>query len=116
MLYNLLTDAVDKTRAVPIPEVALLAILGYAIVFFGIAFLIGIVWGGGQLMIKTKGKSFTFKKKKEETPAPAETPEVSTVEEDINDETVAVIMAALMAYYQQTNAKCDFTVKRIKRI
>ena len=36
--------------------------------------------------------------------------------EEITDETVAILMAAIMAYYQQTNPKCEFTVKRIKRI
>lgn len=112
MLYNLLTDAADKTRTVPIDEVTLLAVLGFAIVFIGIAFLIFVVWAVGQIMKKLDGLS----------PAPkqAEAPVQASVAQgsgdEVDEETVAVIMAALMAYYQQTNAKCDFTVKRIKRI
>ena len=35
---------------------------------------------------------------------------------DVDEETVAMIMAAIMAYYQTNNPKCEFTVKRIKRI
>ena len=42
-------------------------------------------------------------------PAPVQT-------EEIDEETVAVIMAALMAYYEKNNPKCAFTVKRIKRV
>ena len=43
MQYNLLASVVDKTRAVSIPEAALLALLGFAIVILGIAFLILIL-------------------------------------------------------------------------
>jgi trk system potassium uptake protein TrkH len=40
----------------------------------------------------------------------------SASSDELDEETVAVIMAALMAYYQTNNPKCEFTVKRIKRI
>lgn len=35
---------------------------------------------------------------------------------ELDEETVAVITAAIMAYYQNSNPKCEFTIKRIKRI
>ena len=115
MQYNLLASVVDKTRAVSIPEAALLALLGFAIVVLGIAFLILILSVSGKVMSKINAKSTAPKERKETKQA--EIPQaVQAVSDELDDETVAVIMAAIMAYYQQTNAKCDFKVKRIKRI
>ena len=37
-------------------------------------------------------------------------------DEVIDEETVAVITATIMAYYEQVNPKCEFVVRRIKRI
>jgi hypothetical protein len=37
-------------------------------------------------------------------------------EDELSDEVIAVITAAIAAYYQQENKKCEFTVKRIKRL
>ena len=112
---NLLNTASNQyASTLPIGEVAIYAVLGYLVVFVGIAFLIFIVWAVGQLVSKVNGKSFSLKKKvKKQVEQPIA---VQAVSDELDDETVAVIMAALMAYYQQTNAKCDFTVKRIKRI
>ena len=36
--------------------------------------------------------------------------------EEVSEETLAVITAALMAYYEMNNPKCEFTIKRIKRL
>jgi sodium pump decarboxylase gamma subunit len=114
MLNGLLANAGSDT-AVSIPEAALYALLGFATVFLGIAFLILVVWLVGKVMSKpivvpkTK-KEEVAKEVKQEAVAPLET------SEEISEETVAVITAAIMAYYQQTQAKCEFTVKRIKRI
>lgn len=113
MLNSLLTSAADKTRTVPISEAALYAVLGFAIVFVGIAFLILVVWLVGRAMVKANAG--VGKVKEIKTPV-AESIVVADVSEDLTDETVAVITAAIMAYYQQTNPKCEFTVKRIKRI
>ena len=111
MILNLLGSAADKTREVGIDEAALYALLGFLVVFVGIAFLIFVIWLVGRIM--TKGK-------KANTPSEIVTKsnndEINTlVEEEISEETVAVITAALMAYYQKNNPKCEFTVKRIKR-
>ena len=38
------------------------------------------------------------------------------ISDEITEETVAIITAAIMAYYEKNNPKCEFTVKRIKRI
>ena len=106
MLNNLLTS---------IPEAAIYAALGFSIVFLGIAFLILVVWLVGKAMEKS------VRKPKEKNTAPieektAKSLAVADATEEISEETVAVITAAIMAYYQQTKPKCEFTVKRIKRI
>ncbi len=109
MVYNLL--AADKTREVPVSEAALYALLGFLIVFVGIAFLIFVVWLVGKLMGKPKKMQKVEKKveKIEETPVVEDS-------EEFSEETVAVITAAIMAYYEANGVKCGFTVKRIKRI
>ena len=106
MLYSLL----NQYRAVGIGEAALYALLGFAVVFLGIAFLIFVVWLVGKIMVAVEKKPVKIKKVE---PAPV-TQAVS--EDELSDETVAVIMGALMAYYQANNPKCEFKVKRIKRI
>ncbi len=106
----------DEAPKATVGETALYAILGYLVVFIGIAFLIFVVWGIGKILSKINGESHSVEKNKKEEKKPVQTQAPQTTEDELNDETVAVIMAALMAYYQQTNAKCDFIVKRIKRI
>ena len=114
MLMNLLTSSLPEGgQIVGIGEAALYALIGILVVFAGIAFLILVVWLVGRLMKKT-GNNVQKEKpveKKENTPTP-----VSAESEEVDEETVAVIMAALMAYYEKNNPKCEFTVKRIKRI
>lgn len=116
MWMNLLTSSVPEGyREVSIGEASLYALIGFLVVFAGIAFLIFVVWLVGKLMAKTSGKAKEKKKTEapikelERIPAPVQT-------EEIDEETVAVIMAALMAYYEKNNPKCAFTVKRIKRV
>ena len=115
MLNGLLANVADKTRIVSIPEAALYALLGFATVFLGIAFLILVVWLVGKAMSKPIAapkakKEEVLKEVKQEASTPLET------SEEVSEETIAVITAAIMAYYQQTQPKCEFTVKRIKRI
>ena len=109
---NLLTDVVRAS----IGEAAIYALIGFIVVFIGIAFLIFIVWLVGQIMSKKNNqkKQCGYENKQEQPSTLASIPVAQ--EDELTDETVAVIMAALMAYYQQSNTKCDFVVKRIKRI
>ena len=111
MLYNLLAGS-ERTRTVPIGEAALYALLGFAVVFIGIIFLIFVVWLVGKIMAKVEGKP--VKVEKAEVKPAQEVAPVSV--DEFSEETIAVIMAALTAYYQTNNPKCEFTVKRIKRI
>ena len=99
-----------------IPEAALYAVVGFAIVFLGISFLILVVGLVGKVMNKTKAtpKAKETQAVKEEIATSLAVSKKET--EEISEETIAVITAAIMAYYQQTQPKCEFTVKRIKRI
>lgn len=111
-MWNLLATAADKTRVVDIGEVALLALLGFVIVVAGIAFLILVVWAVGKIMSSGAKKESQPKEVKA-----VETVELqATASDQVDEETVAVITAALMAYYVQENRRCEFIVKRIKRI
>ena len=111
MLNGLLANAGSET-AVSIPEAALYALLGFATVFLGIAFLILVVWLVGKVMSATAKKEKVQKAK----PEALETSPVAVKQDDLDEETVAIITAALMAYYVKENRRCEFTVKRIKRI
>ncbi|MBE5746674.1 MAG: hypothetical protein E7352_00655 [Clostridiales bacterium] len=114
MTLNLLAGAADKTREFSnVGEAALYALLGFLVVFCGIAFLIFVVWIVGKIMSQATGKTVK-KQPKEKVKEAQPTPKIDN--DEIDDETVAVITAAIMAYYQQNNPKCEFTVKRIKRI
>ncbi len=113
MAWNLLTSAADdRFRSANLGEAALYAGLGFLIVFVGIAFLIFIVWAVGQLITKFEQKA--AKPVKESAPKPEVV--AATSEDELSDEVIAVITAAIAAYYQQENKKCEFTVKRIKRL
>ena len=127
MTFNLLSATSDKFRSASAIEASLYALLGFAIVFLGIALLIFVVWLIGKLMVKYGFASAPKKATVKQSPAPAinevtenlavadATNSVQSMD-SVDSETVAVIMSALMAYYQTTNPKCEFTVKRIKRI
>ena len=116
MLTNLLTSSLPEGyQEASIGEASLYAFIGFLVVFAGIAFLILVVWLVGKFMARSNGSG----KIKEEKTTPIKELEhiPATVQsEEIDEETVAVIMAALMAYYEKNNPKCEFTVKRIKRI
>lgn len=112
MLLNLLSGAINVT----IGEAALYALIGFFVVFIGIAFLVLVVWAVGKIFSSFTTQTEHKKAKAALAEKPVETLTVDTAENEIPDETVAVIMAALMAYYQTTQPKCEFTVKRIKRI
>ena len=98
-------------------EAIIYAVLGWLIVFLGICFLIGVVVLVGHLMKKANGKQAgeVNQKIKEEKPK-ENVASVQAESEAIPEEVVAVITAAIMAYYEQNNPKCEFTVRRIKKI
>jgi sodium pump decarboxylase gamma subunit len=114
MLFNLLKDV----RKVEVGDAALYALIGFLVVFLGIAFLVFVVWLVGKILSSVTAKSDDKKTKAavlEKTVQPTNLMAENN-ENEIPDETIAVIMAALTAYYQKNQPKCEFTVKRIKRI
>ena len=113
MLSNLLDTTVDQY--ISKGTAALYALVGFIVVFIGIAFLILVVWAVGKIMSSKND----VQPKKEQPVKKVETVQQKTTvadSDEISEETLAVITAALMAYYQTNKPKCEFTVKRIKRI
>ncbi|MGN0812717.1 MAG: OadG family protein [Candidatus Coproplasma sp.] len=100
-------------------EPFLYALIGFVVVFVGILLIIFTIWLVGLIMKKTNNLEFLSKgKKKKVVETKTEEPKVTAVENDgeIPDEVKAAIIAAIMAYYEEKQEKCEFTVKRIKRI
>lgn len=100
-------------------EAALYALIGFIVVFVGIIIIIGIIWLVGLIMRKTNNLEFLTKRreKKVKSGKPEQTSESAATESDeIPAEVKAAIVAAIMAYYQENEDKCQFTVKRIKRL
>ncbi len=115
MLYNVLSNVVSKSRDVSIGEISLYALLGFLVVFLGITFLIFVVWAIGKAFTATKGNQKASKPEvKEVQNVPVVEPK--TDENEISEEIVAVITAAISAYYETVQPQCEFIVKRIKRI
>lgn len=114
MMINLLAEALDPLRRANAGEAALYATLGFLIVFLGIAFLIFVIWAIGKLVPALEAK--TKKVKVEAKSVQEEVKPQASVEDELSDEVIAVITAAIAAYYQKENKKCEFTVKRIKRL
>lgn len=98
----------------PVGDGAFYALFGFLFVFFGISILILLFSLLGKLMnyLKTHPR----KPKKTEKTVQDISESESVPEEGVSPEVVAAITAALMAYYEQEQAQCDFIVKRIKRI
>lgn len=100
------------------PEALVYALIGFVIVFVGIAIIIAVIWLIGLLMRKTNNLAFLTnigKKKKAQLESSVQ-PQTAVQNEDIPDEVKAAIVAAIMAYYESEQPKCEFKVKRIKRI
>lgn len=111
MMMNFLAAA-DAYRKATLGESALYAFLGFAVVFLGISFLIIVVWMVGKILSLAEGRKQKFTETEKVSDKLHQTPD----ENELSEETIAVIMAALAAYYEKENKKCEFTVKRIKRL
>ncbi len=102
-------------------EACVYALIGFLIVFLGIVLIIFIIWLIGLIMRKTDNLAFLHnwkqKIKGKKIAVRQETiSENNDDSDDIPDEVKAAIMAAIMAYYSRQSPKCEFKVKRIKRI
>ena len=90
---------------------AFYALFGLIFVILGITLLVLIFTGLGGAMKRINARKAKAAAPKQETPAAPSAPE-----DGVSPEVVAAITAALMAYYEEEQVKCDFVVKRIKRI
>ena len=109
----MLTNLLDGWFKFNVGEGAFYSVFGFVFVFLGIAVLILIFTLLGIIMKKVNERKAKKKTEGQQKPAAAPAPEA---EDGITPETVAVITAALMAYYEQENVPCDFVVRRIKKL
>lgn len=117
MLNNLLS-LINQEGSLGFGEACIYGLIGYLAVFTGIVLIICIIWLIGLLMRKTNNLEFLTKigKKKKKKAEKAVVEERAEQSEEIPAEVKAAIMAAIMAYYTAEQPKCEFKVKRIKRI
>ncbi len=96
----------------PVGEGAFYAVFGFVFVFLGITLLILIFTGLGKVMSVVNEK----KSRKNAHPpvSQAQTPKGEEMGDD--PELIAVITAAVAAYYEGENVPCDFIVRRIKKL
>ncbi len=113
MLRNLLVEE-GYPKTIGLGEAAINALIGFGVVFSGIAILVFVVWLVGRLMNQKTAKSAPQKKTAPVAPPKPQVKQENS--EEISEETLAVITAAIMAYYESQNRKCEFTVKRIRKI
>lgn len=90
---------------------AFYALFGFVFVFVGITLLIVILslLGKGMSKVNEKKAQQTAKKSAENVAS------APVVEAGIPPEVVAAITAAVAAYMEQEQSKCEFVVRRIKR-
>ena len=114
----MLTNLLDGWFKLNVGDGAFYSVFGFLFVFVGIVILVLLFTGLGRIMKEVNKPRPPRKKKKREKGSevkPAEEPAPS-VQEGITPELVAVISAAVAAYYEGENVKCDFVVKRIKKL
>lgn len=111
MIQNL-AALINEEGSLSLGEACIYALIGFAIIFIGITLIILIIQFIGFIMKKTDNLAVLSKKKTVKV-APATE---NAADEDVPDEVKAAIIAAIMAYYTAEKAKCDFKVKRIRRI
>ena len=117
MINNLLS-LINQEGSLEFGEACIYGLIGFLVVFAGIVLIIFIIWLIGLLMRKTNNLAFLTeigkRKKIKEQPVPAIQADGNA--DEIPDEVKAVIMAAIMCYYSEEAPKCEFIVKRIKKL
>ena len=95
----------------PIVNGLFVFILGLLVVFFGMIIIITAVTICGKIFASTETKP----QKKVEEPI-IEQVKPTTESEEVPEHVKVAIIAAISAYYFNAQSKCDFVVKKIKRI
>ncbi len=107
MLFNLLQAEQNSQQLI-------YGFLGLLIAFAVTFLLIGGIWLIGRLIDKARGEDDNFNVVS--NPVASNKQDEQQKDEQISDEVKVAIIAAIMAYYQEERPKCDFVVKRIKRL
>ncbi len=107
------TNLLDSWFKYPIGDGAFFSVFGFVFVFFGILLLIIIISILGKVIYglkRTEKKRDIIEEKQLELPIQAKE------DAKLDPQVVAAITAALMAYYQTEQPKCEFVVRRIRKI
>lgn len=117
-MVNSILALINQEGSLSFGEACIYALIGFGVVFAGIILIIFIIWLIGLIMRKTDNLAFLNKigKKKKKPEAAAVAENVSDSAEEVPAEVKAAIIAAIMAYYTEEAPKCEFKVKRIKRL
>lgn len=114
----MLTNLLDGWFQMDLGEGAFYSVFGFLFVFVGILFLILIFTVLGLIMKKINARKAIHEKElaKNKKGVPiVETSETEPEDEGVTPELVAIISAAIAAYMGESQ-KCDFVVRRIKRL
>ncbi len=96
--------------SISIGDGAIYSVFGLVFVMLGISLLVLI------FMLFGFGMKKWNERKKKEPPAPAPAPAPAEAAEGIPPEVVAAITAAVAVYLEGEQVKCDFVVRRIRKI
>ena len=103
------------TQRLSFGESLIYALIGFAIVFAGIAIIIACVWAIGKL-INAVSSGEKNSKAKTEPQEPIAAPVENIDGDDIPLDIRLAITVAVYCCLQEENSKCEFVVRKIKRI
>lgn len=95
----------------PVINGLLVFVIGMVVVFLGMTLIVVIVSICGKVMSKANG----VEKKPEEPVQEQPVAEIQPAHEEIPEPVKVAIIAAISAYYFNSQSKCDFVVRKIKR-
>ena len=107
---------INQEGSLSFGEACLYAVIGFLIVFIGIALIIFIIWLIGFVLRKTNNLEFLMKLGRKKPKAVQTEVTIPENDDEIPDEVKAAIIAAIMTYYSDKKPECEFRVRRIKRI
>ncbi len=105
-------NAAESWFQMNIGEAGLYTVIGFVFVFLGIAILVLVFTLIGMIMKRVSPKK---EEKPAAQPAAPAGPAVQATQ-GVDMATVAVITAAIAAYYESNHSGCDFVVRRIKKL
>ena len=98
-------------------EAAFFAIFGFIFVFVGIFLLILIFTALGFIMKKVNAREKKPKKAKKKGESVPDAPVFEeSASEEVTPELIAVLTAAVAAAMEEEGGKCEFVVRRIKKL